>query len=104
MKRKSSVFPANYKTNYFHRWYIANSLYSFGPAEKKKNLYLIIGGERGRLNASLHFGLGQESYVITEVLKTHHNSVSENVTILLQQAYEIVLQPCRDRVLNSVLN
>lgn len=74
MKRKQEfVLPSNYKTNYFYRWYIANSLYSFGLAEK--DLYLIIGGERGKLNASLHFGLGQESHVITEVLRTHCSSV-----------------------------
>ncbi|KAF2974420.1 hypothetical protein EK904_009980 [Melospiza melodia maxima] len=30
-----------------------------------KDLYLMIGGEGGELNASLHSGLGQESHVIT---------------------------------------
>lgn len=64
----------------------------------------MIGEERGRLNGSLCYGQGQELYVIIWVLKTNHNSGCEDVTILLQQAYEVVLQSHRDRVLNSFLS
>lgn len=45
------------------------------------------------LNASLHLGWGQESHVFNRMLKTHCNSVCEDVTICCNELMKLCYSP-----------